>query len=122
MMQENLTKNEVEKIIKDFPVQPLRNRVVITVNKEIKLGGLDLEDNILSETQYIIAGEIIFRDMKVSPGEKVLIDLKRLSKPVRVEIDNTYQTIDKIEIDPIEVEGMVYAIIDDTYVKAIDNR
>ena len=122
MNNENFTQDTVLDIITDFPIDPLRNKVVITLNKEEIDGDLVLSDNVMSEVQYVIAGEVIYRDKVVKPGQKVLLDIRGMMKVVRREVNNQYQEVEQIELDPLEVNGQVFAIIDDRFIKAVDNR
>ena len=122
MNNENFTQDTVLDIITNFPIDPLRNKVVITLNKEEIDGDLVLSDNVMSEVQYVIAGEVIYRDKVVKPGQKVLLDIRGMMKVVRREVNNQYQEVEQIELDPLEVNGQVFAIIDDRFIKAVDNR
>lgn len=122
MNNENFTQDTVLDIITDFPIDPLRNKVVITLNKELIEGTLDLSNSTMSEVQYVIAGEVIYRDKVVKPGQKVLLDIRGMMKVVRREVNNQYQEVEQIELDPLEVNGQVFAIIDDRFIKAVDNR
>lgn len=122
MNNENFTQDTVLDIITNFPIDPLRNKVVITLNKEEIDGDLVLSDNVMSEVQYVIAGEVIYRDKVVKPGQKVLLDIKGMMKSVRREVNNQYEMVEQIELDPVQVNGQVFAIIDDRFIKAVDNR
>ena len=122
MNNENFTQDTVLDIITNFPIDPLRNKVVITLNKEEIDGDLVLSDNVMSEVQYVIAGEVIYRDKVVKPGQKVLLDIKGMMKSVRREVNNQYEMVEQIELDPVQVDGQVFAIIDDRFIKAVDNR
>ena len=122
MNNENFTQDTVLDIITNFPIDPLRNKVVITLNKEEIDGDLVLSDNVMSEVQYVIAGEVIYRDKVVKPGQKVLLDIKGMMKSVRREVNNQYEMVKQIELDPVQVNGQVFAIIDDRFIKAVDNR
>lgn len=118
----NLSQDDVLEIIGGFPLEPLFNKVYITLNKLEEDGDLVLSDNVLDDVQYIVAGEVQWRDSKVSPGQKVLIDIERLMVPVKVESNNAYETRMQVKIDPIEVNGHLFALIDDRCIKAKDNR
>ena len=122
MNNENFTQDTVLDIITDFPIDPLRNKVVITLNKELIEGTLDLSNGTMSEVQYVVAGEVNYRDKVVKPGQKVLLDIRGMMKVVRREVNNQYQEVEQIELDPLEVDGQVFAIIDDRFIKAVDNR
>lgn len=122
MNNENFTQDTVLDIITNFPIDPLRNKVVITLNKELIEGTLDLSNGTMSEVQYVVAGEVNYRDKVVKPGQKVLLDIRGMMKVVRREVNNQYQEVEQIELDPLEVNGQVFAIIDDRFIKAVDNR
>ena len=122
MNNENFTQDTVLDIVTDFPIDPLRNKVVITLNKELIEGTLDLSNGTMSEVQYVVAGEVNYRDKVVKPGQKVLLDIRGMMKVVRREVNNQYQEVEQIELDPLEVNGQVFAIIDDRFIKAVDNR
>ena len=113
----NLTIEDIKEVIKDFPYEPLFNKVVITLNKE-EVIGLDISEDSLSETQYIIAGTFKFGETIVGPGDKVLIDLKSLQVNVRQESGNAYENVKQIEIDPVFIDGRMYTIINDRGIKA----
>ena len=122
MNNENFTQDTVLDIITDFPIDPLRNKVVITLNKELIEGTLDLSNGTMSEVQYVIAGEVNYRDKVVKPGQKVLLDIRGMMKVVRREVNNQYQEVEQIELDPVKINGQIFAIIDDRFIKAVDNR
>jgi len=56
--QKNLTQDNVLDLMRNFEIQPLFNKVVITLNREEEDGGLILSDNTLSEIQYVLASTI----------------------------------------------------------------
>lgn len=120
-MNSNLTKEDVLEIIKDFKIEPIFNKVIITLNSESDLG-LNLSEVSLSEEQYVIAGSCTYNNVVIKPGDKILLDLKALQKPVKVETTNAYETVFQIEIDPIYSDGKMFAIINDRMIKAKDNR
>lgn len=114
----NLSQRDVNKIIKGFPLVPTFNGIIITLNMDVEEDGLTLSNDGLSETQYIIAkGE----GVRFPVGQKVLIDLKKLIVNTPVGTDQ-HQDSSKIEIDPITVDDTVYALVNDRYIKALDNR
>ena len=115
----NLTKEEVLKVIKKFPIQPLKNRLIITVNVDEPDGDLILSNNSFSEKQYVMAIGSFIKDYV--PGDAVLLDLEKMMEYTSSDT-NSYEKISRIKIDPIEVNGRMYAIINDSVVKAIDNR
>jgi len=118
----NVTHDEVLDLINRFPLEPMFNKVYITLNKEIEDGELILSDNVLSEVQYVVAGEVEWKDKKISPGQKVIIDIDKMMVPVRQESRDSYETVMQVKIDPVEIEGNMYALIEDRFIKAKDNR
>jgi|SRR5690606_25005516 len=108
----NLTQDDVLEIIKDFPLKPKRNRLIITVNSEkVEEDEVDLGTNTFCESQYVIAvGDFI---QNIEAGQKVLLDLKAMMSK---------EVMGQIEIDPIEVDGKMFAFIYDSVIKADDNR
>ena len=107
-------------IEQEFPIQPLFNKVIITLNNLKPDGALILSENVLSDTQYIVAkgGSV----NQLSIGDKVLIDIEKLMVPTKSEDNNAYEQQMQIKIDPIIVDGITYAIIEDRVIKAIDKR
>src|SRR5690554_3302894 len=99
----NITQDEVLEIIKDFPIEPTRNKVIITVNvDEVDPNNIDLSGNSFAEQQYVIATGAFSKEFK--PGQKVLLDIRKMEVP---------NSGGQIEIDPIEVDGRIYAFIND---------
>lgn len=121
-MQANMSHDDVLDVIIDFPVKPLWGQVVITINTDEADGVLVLSDNSFSEKQYVVSGSIEYGDIKVVPGTPVLIDIKKLMKTVKTEVDNVYGEYKAVEIDPLEVDGVMYAVVDSRVIKAIDLR
>jgi hypothetical protein len=118
----NLTQEDVLSIVSQFPLEPMFNKVYITLNKEAADGDLILSDNVLSEIQYVVAGEIEWRDKRIAPGQKVIIDIEKMMVPVRQESRDSYETVMQVRIDPVEIDGNMYALIEDRFIKAKDNR
>ena len=117
----NLSKVQVLELAKGFPIEPMFNKVVITLNKEEEVG-FSTSDATLDEVQYVIAGTIKYGDVVITPGDKVILDLKALQRPVRSEGSNAYEPVMQIEIDPLYIEGNVFGMINDRCIKAKDNR
>jgi hypothetical protein len=107
----NLSQDDVLEVIKDFPLDPTRSRMIITVNTDEPEDGIDMTGNSFAEVQYVVAVGNFNQDIKA--GQKVILDLKRM-----LAKDNSGQ----IEIDPIEVNGRMYAFINDGDIKCKDNR
>ena len=115
----NLTQDEVLELIKDFPVEPLRNKLIITVNVENANSDLMLGNTSFFETQYVVAvGQFV---NVIKPGQRVLLDLEKMMEYVTSDTDS-YEKIGRLKIRPIEVNGKMFALINDSNVDAIDNR
>jgi hypothetical protein len=114
--------DDILDVITDFPVKPLWGQVIITVNTDEADGVLVLSDSSFSEKQYVVSGSIEYGDTKVVPGTPVLIDIKKLMKTVKTEVDNVYGEYKVVEIDPLKVNGIMYAVVDSRVIKAIDLR
>lgn len=112
-----LSKEEVIKEIADFPIEPLFNKVIITLNNLKEDGELILSENVLSERQFVVAGSFTFKDTTVSPGDEVLIDIEKMMSPVKTENTNAYEVKMQIKIDPIQVGENTFAIIEDRLIK-----
>lgn len=117
----NLAQDNVLELITNFPIEPMFNKVCITLNNLEEDGNLVLSENILSDVQFIVAvGKSTSDTLK--PGQKVLIDIEKLMIPVRSEKTDAYETTMRVKIDPIEIDGVIYALVDDRIIKAKDNR
>lgn len=113
---DNLTQDDVLDLIGKFPLEPIRNQLIISVNTTD--AELDLDGHGFDESQYVIAkGSHVFENIKA--GGKVLLDLEKMSvKTQHEDGDITFV----LQIKPVKVEDRVFAIINDTYVLSIDNR
>lgn len=112
-----LTKEDVKDIINNFPIEPRYNKMIVTLNM-FEEGGVVFHDEGVSETQYVIAkGSRVDYDA----GDKVFIDLRRLAKKIPSETDSTQLTT-VLDIHPIEVDGITFAWLDDSYILGKDNR
>lgn len=111
----NLTEYEVDNLTRSFKLEPTFNKVIVTLNTEVEDGGLVLSDNTLSEVQYIIAKGEHVKSFEL--GQKVLLDLDKMmiKEP---NPTNQYEMITRIKIDPIIVDGVTFAIIEDRLIKA----
>ena len=113
---DNLTFEEVQEIIKDFPLEPEGNRIIITLNREVIEDELVLDNNMLAEEQFVIAvGPMAARWL--SPGDKILLDLDKMIERKPLDYDQT-QVNAQIRVDPIEIEGNHYTFTNDRCVKA----
>lgn len=112
----NLTEAEVNELAKDFKLKPFGNRVIITINRLESDGKLITSNNMLSEEQYVIAvGPLAER--YTQPGDKVILDLEKLTVKAPVDHDQ-YQVTSQIKIEPIEIDGLQFAIVNDNCFKA----
>ena len=114
---ENLTYDDVLELIKEFPIEPLRNKVVITMNSFIEEDSITVGDGI-DEVQYVLAAGPSARDVK--PGDKVLLDLQQMMKMVTDE--ESGEKTPMISMRPVKAYEKYFAMIPDSYLDAIDNR
>lgn len=113
-MKENVTAYDALEISKEWLEQPMFNKVIITLNTENTLDSLNLSDNAMDQFQYIIAKGPNCRSIEI--GDKVRLDLtKMLSK--KINPNNSHEDLTTIELDPIEFDGKIFAIIDDRFIK-----
>jgi hypothetical protein len=113
-MRENVTAYDAVEISKEWLEQPMFNKVVITLNTENTLDSLDLSDNAMSQFQYVIAkGSNV---ISVEVGDKVRLSLDKMTSK-KVNPNNTHEDITTIELDPIEFDGKIFAIIEDRLIK-----
>lgn len=107
-------------VIENFPIKPVFNKVLITLDKLEADGDLVLSDNILSDTQYVVSKGNFVNEVNI--GDKVIIDIEKMMKSEKREATNVYEDVKVVNIDQIEVDGRMYAFIDDRVIKAVDNR
>ena len=113
-MKENVTAYDALEISKEWLEQPMFNKVVITLNTEKTLDSLDLSDNAMSQFQYIIAKGPNCHNIDV--GDKVRFDLDKMMKK-SLNPNNSHEDITSIQLDPIEFDGKIFAIIEDRLIK-----
>jgi len=113
-MRENLTAYDALEISKEWLEQPMFNKVIITLNTENTLDSLDLSDNAMSQFQYIIAKGV--NVINVDVGDKVRLSLDKMTSK-KVNPNNSHEDITTIELDPIEFDGKIFAIIEDRLIK-----
>jgi hypothetical protein len=108
----NLTQDEVLEIVKTFPIEPLRNKVIITTNvEEQEEDAIDLEGAAFSQEQFVLAVGSYSKDI-LKAGDKVSLDLEAMT--VRIPNDNNaYEPMYKIQLKPIEIDGITYGEITD---------
>lgn len=113
--QKRIDGMDILRISQMFPIQPLFNKVIITLNTDEVDGQLVFSENTMSEEQYIVA--IGTHVHEVAEADKVIIDLEKLT--VReMNPNNTHEFLTHIKLDPIMVDGVAYAMIDDRFIKA----
>ena len=116
---ENLTQDDVLEVIKGFPLTPLRNKVIMTVNI-IETDDIDLSGQAFSEVQFVLAKGSHVSD-SIQPGCKILLDLEKMM--VFDDVDtNAYEKAGAVKIKPVEVNGRHYALIPDSYIDCVDTR
>ena len=52
----------------------------------------------------------------------MIFDIEKMMVPVKRESLDAYETVMQVKIDPIKIGDNIYAIIEDRYIKAKDNR
>jgi hypothetical protein len=122
MGEERMNQDDVLDVINVFPLEPLFGKVFITLNKAEEDGVLIFSDNVLDDVQYVVAGEIQWKNIKVSPGQKVIIDIERMMVATKSEDNNAYEAVMQVKVDLYEIDGVPYALIDERLIKAKDNR
>lgn len=114
----HMTQEDVNAVIEGFPVIPTFNKVLVTLNTDVEENGLIISNTGLSENQYIVAKG---PNCTFPVGQKVIIDLDKLAVRTPSDTDQAQMTV-QLKVDPVEVNGVIYTLIEDRYVKALDNR
>lgn len=118
----NVTTERVKELIKDFPVKPYRNNLIITVNVADADGEVVLTNAQFAEEQYILAlGDYFAKEGALTVGDKIILDLEKMmvfSSPD----NNSHERIGRIKLKPIDVNGTMFAIISDNVILARDER
>ena len=112
---ENVTKEDVLKMIGTFPVKPLRGKVIITVNVEEADGEVVLTNTNFDEYQYVVA---VGETSQVKAGDRVLLDLESMMEYMPGTTD-AYEKVGQVKLKPIEVNGKTYALINERLIDAI---
>jgi hypothetical protein len=113
--QKRINSAEAFNIAQSFPIEPMFNKVIVTLNKEEVDHYLVLSDNVMSEEQYVVAfGSHVHN---ITLGDKVLLDIEKMMTKER-NPENQDEYITRIKIDPITVDGHMYALIEDRFIKA----
>lgn len=117
MENKNLSKEEVLEIVKGFKLQPTRGKVITTINTEIYDEG-ELQDSMetLSEYQYIVA---VPSNSTLKPGDKVLIDIMKMSIPV-TSPTNAYDQSSQIQLDPLKIGDNIFTFLNEGFIKAVE--
>ena len=113
-MKENVTAYDALEISKEWLEQPMFNKVVVTLNTENEFGSLNLSDDAMSQFQYIIAKGPNCHNIEV--GDKVRLDLDKMLKK-SINPNNSHEDISTIQLDPIEFDGKIFAILEDRLIK-----
>lgn len=112
-MKEIKNFNEITEL---FPWKPTFNKVIITLNTEEVDNNLVLSDNTMAEKQTVIA---VGRHVnEVVPGDTVLIDMEKMLVK-EINPNDNHEMITRVKIDPIEYEGVMYALVEDRLIKAV---
>jgi len=115
MTENNLNREEVELVIPLLDKEPMFNKVIITLNRENPDNNLILSDNVMSETQYILAKGSMVKDVEV--GQRVILDLEKMMIK-EINPENSHEYIQRIKLDPITFETYTFAIVEDRMIKA----
>lgn len=117
----NLTQDDVLGLIKDFPIEPLRNKIIITTNvEEYEDDEVELSGAAFSPEQFVVAIGSYSKDF-LSPGQKVHLDLERMTVQVANDSD-AYNPIPRIQLKPVEVDGRIYGIITEDKIEYLIKR
>ena len=109
----NYTAETILELTKEFPLEPMFTRVIVTLNQVSQEGDLVLTSNALDEEQFVVA---VGGTAQVKPGQKILLDLPKLTKKVP-DPNNTHTPIEQIFIETLTVDEVVYGIIYDNQIK-----
>lgn len=114
----NITFEEAKALAKDFPLKPLRGKVIITVNAVEESGDVLLQESSFSDVQYVLAAA---PNSGIKAGTKVLLDIERMTQVAR-STTNAEEHVTSIKLKPVEVNGKIFALINDNVIDAIDER
>ena len=115
---QNLTRDDVLDLIVDFPITPLRNKLIITLNIYDEEADPELQGG-LDEVQYVLAaGSHSKADLP--PGTKLILDIGRMTQGTMD--DGEGNIVPKIAVKMIMIDDRPFGIIPDVYVDAVDNR
>ena len=111
----NFTKEEIIDLISVFDLEPNFNKVIVTLNTEEVDGNLVLSDNVIAERQFVIAKSTTSRFTEVT--DEVLLDIERMMIKEQ-DPNNPHEYITRVKITPIEFNGYMFGVIDESVIKA----
>ena len=115
----NLTQDDVLEVILDFPITPLRNKVVITTNTDdYEDGDVNFDDAGFAEEQFVLAVGSYVNILK--PGMRVMLDLNKMTV-LEENPENAEEPLRRIVISPVEVGDRWFGMIPDEKVDYIIN-
>jgi len=115
----NLTQDDVLELIGDFPITPLRNRIVITTNvDEFEDDDVNFSEAGFSEVQYVLAVGSHINELK--PGMKVMLNLDLMSI-LEENPEDRENPLKRIVIRPVEAGERWFGQIEDHKVDYIMN-
>lgn len=113
-MKKEKTNVNVETLINLNKDYPRGSRVITTMfNKEIDYDVI-LTDDILDDEQFVVAAGPFVTDL--NPGDKVRIDLEKLSVTLQDENGERYT---KLKVEPIMIGETICGLISESIIKTI---
>jgi hypothetical protein len=117
----NLTQDDVLELIKDFPITPLRNKVIISMNvEEVDENEVELSGAAFSPRQFVLAVGTYTKDY-LQPGQLVNLDLDAMTVRVPSETDS-YQPVHRIQIKPVQVKDRMFGLITEDKIEYLVNE
>jgi hypothetical protein len=113
--KENFNKETILNVIENFPLEPMFNKVIITLNVEEIDNFLVLSDNTMDDRQFIVAKGSHVQNLSV--GDEVLLDIEKMMIKIP-NPENAHEMISSVKLDPVMVNGNTFAIIEDRLIKA----
>ena len=111
----NFTKEEIIDLISVFDLEPNFNKVIVTLNTEEVDGNLVLSDNVIAERQFVIAKSTTSRFTEVT--DEVLLDIEKMMIKEQ-DPNNPHEYITRVKLTPIDFNGHMFGIIDESVIKA----
>lgn len=107
----NLTQDDVLELILNFPLTPLRNKMIITTNvDEFEEDDVNFSDAGFSEIQYVLAVGSHVNILK--PGMKIMLDLNKMTT-LEENPENAEEPLRRIVISPVEVGERWFGMVTD---------